>query len=66
MCPLQKLKPLGFVIEIGLSRFYRDFVSETASQCFGMPSPSLGTQPADVLFQQLLEGVIFLKKFACL
>ena len=50
---MYKLKPPGFVIEIGL----HPLVSETASQCFGMPSPSLGTQPADVQFQQLLEGV---------
>ena len=40
----RKLKRRGFVIEIGL----HPLVSETASQCFGMPSPTLGTQPTDV------------------
>jgi hypothetical protein len=38
------LKPLGFVIATGL----RSPVSETASHCFRIASPSLATQPNDV------------------
>jgi len=41
---MAKLKLRGFVLATGL----HPLVSETAAHVFGMPSPSLGTQPDDV------------------